>query len=63
MSDPRRYVVIGGGLAGLASAVCPAEAGKVVDALRTLFGAHPDANPLERVRAAIAPPSGSARRA
>ncbi|MBF6467795.1 hypothetical protein IU427_21765 [Nocardia beijingensis] len=27
MSDPRRYVVIGGGLAGIASAVWPAEAG------------------------------------
>jgi squalene-associated FAD-dependent desaturase len=129
MSDPRRYVVIGGGLAGLAAAVWLAEAGKQVTilerrgrlggrthamraeavddppdngqhviasgyehlfryltsvgtrqyvafphggtlrwpdgrsvtmrtkgiaALRTLTGAHPDANPLERVRAAIA---------
>ncbi|MFD6159570.1 hydroxysqualene dehydroxylase HpnE [Nocardia sp. NPDC060256] len=129
MNDPRRYVVIGGGLAGLAAAVWLAEAGKqvtllerrgrlggrthamrvdVVDdlpdngqhviasgyehlfryltsvgtrhyvafpqhatlrwpdgrsatmstkgfgALRTLAGAHPDANPLERVRAAVA---------
>ncbi|WP_249644148.1 hydroxysqualene dehydroxylase HpnE [Nocardia sputi] len=129
MSDPRRYVVIGGGLAGLAAAVWLAEAGKQVTllerrgrlggrthamraeavddppdngqhviasgyehllryltsvgtrqyvafphggtlrwpdgrsvtmrtkgiaALRTLTGAHPDANPLERVHAAIA---------
>ncbi|KAA8886338.1 FAD-dependent oxidoreductase [Nocardia colli] len=129
MDDPRQYVVIGGGLAGLAAAVWLAEAGKrvtllerrgrlggrthamhvdVVDdppdngqhviasgydhlfryltsigtrqyvafphhatlrwpdgrsvtmstkglgALRTLTGAHPDANPIERVRAAIA---------
>ncbi|WP_067803649.1 hydroxysqualene dehydroxylase HpnE [Nocardia beijingensis] len=129
MSDPRRYVVIGSGLAGLASAVWLAEAGKQVTllerrgrlggrthamraeavddppdngqhviasgydhlfryltsvgtrryvafphggtlrwpggrsvtmrtkgiaALRTLSGAHPDANPLERVRATIA---------
>ncbi|WP_280475802.1 hydroxysqualene dehydroxylase HpnE [Nocardia asiatica] len=129
MGDPRRYVVIGGGLAGLASAVWLAEAGKQVTLLerrgrlggrahamraeavddtpdngqhviasgydhlfryltsvgtreyvafphggtlrwpdgrsvtmrtkgiaawRTLSGAHPDANPLERVRAALA---------
>ncbi|MCC3326779.1 hydroxysqualene dehydroxylase HpnE [Nocardia abscessus] len=129
MGDPRRYVVIGGGLAGLASAVWLAEAGKQVTllerrgrlggrahamraeavddtpdngqhviasgydhlfryltsvgtrqyvafphggtlrwpdgrsvtmrtkgiaALRTLSGAHPDANPSERVRAALA---------
>lgn len=129
MDDPRQYVVIGGGLAGLAAAVWLAEAGKrvtllerrgrlggrthamkvdVVDdlpdngqhviasgydhlfryltsigtrqyvafphhatlrwpdgrsvtmstkglgALRTLTGAHPDANPIERIRAAIA---------
>ncbi|WP_054815668.1 hydroxysqualene dehydroxylase HpnE [Nocardia arizonensis] len=33
MSDPRRYVVIGGGLAGLASAVWLAEAGKRVTLL------------------------------
>ncbi|MEV0293426.1 hydroxysqualene dehydroxylase HpnE [Nocardia sp. NPDC050710] len=33
MSDPRRYVVIGGGLAGLASAVWLAEAGKQVTLL------------------------------
>jgi squalene-associated FAD-dependent desaturase len=33
MSDPRRYVVIGGGLAGLASAVWLAEAGKKVTLL------------------------------
>lgn len=129
MNDPRRYVVIGGGLAGLASAVWLAEAGKQVTllerrgrlggrthamqveavddlpdngqhviasgydhlfryltsvgtrryvafpqhatlrwpdgrsasmstkgwgALRTLFGAHPDASPLNRLRAARA---------
>ncbi|MFI6045235.1 hydroxysqualene dehydroxylase HpnE [Nocardia sp. NPDC051321] len=129
MNDPRQYVVIGGGLAGLAAAVWLAEAGKKVTllerrgrlggrthamkvdavddlpdngqhviasgyehlfryltsvgtrqyvafphhatlrwpdgrsvtmstkglgALRTLAGAHPDANPLERVRAAVA---------
>ncbi|WP_280315469.1 hydroxysqualene dehydroxylase HpnE [Nocardia abscessus] len=129
MGEPRRYVVIGGGLAGLASAVWLAEAGKQVTllerrgrlggrahamraeavddtpdngqhviasgydhlfryltsvgtrqyvafphggtlrwpdgrsvtmrtkgiaALRTLSGAHPDANPSERVRAALA---------
>ncbi|MGW4327693.1 hypothetical protein ACWEKR_17550 [Nocardia sp. NPDC004573] len=58
MSDPRRYVVIGGGLGGIASAVWPAEAGTLVAAPRTLFGAHPDANPLERARRS--PPSGSA---
>ncbi|PPJ28905.1 hypothetical protein C5E45_17265 [Nocardia nova] len=33
MSDARRYVVIGGGLAGLASAVWLAEAGKRVTVL------------------------------
>ncbi|MFC9995077.1 FAD-dependent oxidoreductase [Nocardia sp. NPDC127526] len=129
MNDPRRYVVIGGGLAGLASAVWLAEAGKQVtllerrgrlggrthalevptlrdvpdngqhviasgydhlfrylesvgtrrfvkfpnegvlrwpdgrhttmgtkglQALRTLFGAHPDASPANRIRAAVA---------
>ncbi|MFI6997889.1 hydroxysqualene dehydroxylase HpnE [Nocardia sp. NPDC050175] len=129
MNDPRQYVVIGGGLAGLAAAVWLAEAGKQVTllerrgrlggrthamkvdvaddlpdngqhviasgyehlfryltsvgtrqyvafpehatlrwpdgrsatmstkgfgALRTLTGAHPDASPLERVRAAVA---------
>ncbi|WP_067542289.1 hydroxysqualene dehydroxylase [Nocardia crassostreae] len=129
MHDPRRYVVIGGGLAGLASAVWLAEAGKQVtllerrgrlggrthalevptlhdvpdngqhviasgydhlfrylesvgtrkyvrfpnegvlrwpdgrhttmgtkgsQALRTLFGAHPDASPADRIHAAVA---------